>query len=57
MNINELKKKIGLKKGQLLTCGSGILADLLDVRNNVAYLGILATGKVVEVSVDNLIRK
>jgi len=56
MNIQELRSKLGLKRGQLLTNSDGQLADLLDVKGDKAILGILSQRNPIEVPIKNLIK-
>ncbi len=49
MTPDELRAKLGMTPGQLLTNTNGQLADILEVRGQTVILGIIDTGKTVEV--------
>lgn len=56
MNVKELREKLGLKEGQLLTNTAGELADILAVNGDTVTLGVLSLTKPIEVPLDHLLR-
>ncbi len=51
MNLQELKDKLGMTPGDLLTSTSGREGDLLDVQGDFAIVGVIATGEVLAVPI------
>lgn len=56
MTTDELRKKLGLKPTELLTNHAGMTADLLEVKGDIAVLGVLDTGRIIEVPISQLVR-
>ena len=56
MTEEELREKCGMKKGELIDTNIGLL-DILGVRGDIALIGVLATGKIIEESVESVITK
>jgi len=56
MTEEELREKCGMKKGELIDTNIGLL-DILGVRGDTALIGVLATGKIIEESVESVITK
>lgn len=52
----ELRKKCGLKDGELINTNLGYL-DILSIKNDIVTLGILATGQTFQESAESIILK
>jgi len=57
VNIQELRAKIGLEDGQLLTNANGEHADILAVDDTHVTLGVLERRDPIRVPIENLVSK
>jgi hypothetical protein len=56
MTLQEVKEQLGLKPGELLQNLRGQVADLLEVQGENAVLGVLDTGKTIQVPLGMLVK-
>ncbi len=55
MALNKLKERLGLRPDGLLQSSDGQLGDLLGVEGEIATIGVIGTGQVIQVPISNLI--
>lgn len=55
--IEKLRADIGLKNGELLTNSSGEVADILSVDGDTVTLGVVSSGRVIQVPRENILPK
>ena len=55
MTVQELRDKLHMTSGQLLTCASGLTADILGIKDDKVILVVLHTGKQIEVPINCLL--
>lgn len=56
MTEKELREKCGLEENGLIDTNLGLL-DILLVKDDVVFLGVLANGKIIEESVESVVAK
>lgn len=54
MTLPELRLSLGMKENSLLISEDGTLGDLLGIDGEDAIIGILASGKIIKVHLDQL---
>lgn len=57
MTEAELRRKCGLREDSLINSGNLGLLDILQVRDGIVTLGVLASGDVISDSVESVVSK